>query len=47
MDGSLKFQAVELIADLNKKNPEDIALLFNGKKLNEEKVTDIIIISLF
>ena len=30
---------MELIAELCKKNPEDVAILFNGKKLNEERVS--------
>ncbi len=34
----LSWQALEIIADLVKVGIEDIALVFNGKKLNEDKV---------
>ena len=34
----LIWQALEIIADLVKVGIEDIALVFNGKKLNEDKV---------
>ncbi len=38
VSGDKVLKAVEIIAEISKKAPDDVALFFNEKKLNEDKV---------